>query len=123
MEGFDLTGLSLEELDELNDAIKNRKAEARKEEKAERDAEKARHAEEMKSLVQEGNTVRFLYGRENTEHEGIVIRASDATVTIRADVFAENHKDGKDTNYVRYDRIVDVLGTAAEATEETQVAM
>lgn len=123
MEKFDLNGLTVEELDGLAESVKVRKAEVRAEEKEARAAEKAARAEEMKDRLNEGDTVHFLYGRENVEYEGVVVRASDATATIRADVFAENHKDGKDTNYVRYDRIVDILSDSDEATDDTEVAM
>jgi len=107
MTDFDLTGLTLEELVALEGNIKELKVTKREENKVALKLEKENKVTEFKGSIGEGDTVSFLYGRENGTFEGTVVRASEKSVTVKADVFKENGK--KDTNYVRYDRIVSIL--------------
>jgi len=106
MTNFDLTGLTLDELKALETDIKTAKTAAREQAKADAKAEKDARVEQFRGSIGEGDTISFLYGRENETYQGLVIRASEKSVTVQASVFAENGK--KDTNYVRYDRIVSV---------------
>lgn len=111
---FDLTNMTVDELNELAEAIKARKVELRETEKENREAERQELNDLMKAKVAEGDTVKFQYGRKNEVYTGTVVRVSDKTATVQADVFAENSKDGKDTKYVKFYRIVEVLENTAE---------
>ncbi len=114
---FDLTGLTLDELKALENEIKAAKVAAREQAKADALAEKEARVAQFKGSIGEGDTISFLYGRDNETFTGNVVRASEKSVTVQADVFAENGK--KDTNYVRYDRIVEILEKApVQETEE-----
>jgi len=117
MTNFDLTGLTLDELKALENEIKAAKVAAREQAKADALAEKEARVAQFKGSIGEGDTISFLYGRDNETFTGNVVRASEKSVTVQADVFAENGK--KDTNYVRYDRIVEILEKApVQETEE-----
>lgn len=114
---FDLTNMTVAELNELAESIKVQKASLRDSEKENREAERAKLDAEMKALVKEGDTVRFQYGRKNEVYTGTVVRVSEKTATVEADVFAENSKDGNSKKYVKFYRITEVL----ENTVETAV--
>jgi len=119
---FDLTVLTFDELVILEKSIKDLKVVKREEAKvAAREAKEARVAE-FKGTIGENDTITFLYGRDNIVSEGTVVRASEKTITVKSTVFAENGK--KDTNYVRYDRVVEILekGEVEDNTDE-EVAM
>src|SRR6056297_2398327 len=93
---FDLTGLTLDELKALENEIKAAKVAAREQAKADALAEKEARVAQFKGSIGEGDTISFLYGRDNETFTGNVVRASEKSVTVQADVFAENGK--KDTN-------------------------
>lgn len=115
---FDLNGLTLDELKGLENQIKEAKVAAREQAKVDAKAAKDARIEQFKGSIGEGDTVSFLYGRDNETFTGNVVRASEKSVTVKADVFAENGK--KDTNYVRYDRIVEILEKAEVAETEDE---
>jgi len=73
---------------------------------------KAERAEKFTGSVNTGDTISFLYNRE--EREGVVDRANPKSVTI---VF----EDGK-KHYISYENVVDILERAPEevADEETE---
>lgn len=119
MTKFDLTGLTLDELKALETEIKEAKVAVRDQAKADAKAEKEARIEQFRGTVGEGDTVSFLYGRDNGIYEGLVLRASEKSITVKADVFAENGK--KDTNYVRYDRLVEIVSKATETSDEEAV--
>lgn len=117
MTNIDLTGFTLDELKALENEIKAAKVAAREQAKVDAKAEKDARVEQFKGSIGEGDTISFLYGRDNETFTGTVIRASEKSVTVQADVFAEHGK--KDTNYVRYDRIVEIVEKGAvQETEE-----
>ncbi len=105
---MDLTNFTIDELNELAEAIKVQKKAVREAEKENRTAERQKIADEMRGKVSEGDSVVFLYGRDNKSYTGTVIRVSEKSVTVEAEVFAENSKNGETTRYVRFDRIVSV---------------
>ena len=102
---IDFNGLSLDDVKAIEAKIKEVKPLIKEQEKAKKEQIKADKIEEVKGKLSEGATVKFLYGRENVECVGTVIRLSEKTVTVKSDAF--NNEKG--TNYVRYDRIVEVL--------------
>lgn len=104
---FDLTVLTLTELVSLETQIKDMKVVKREEAKVANLEAKDLRIAEFKGTVGEGDTVSFLYGRDNETFEGTIVRASEKSVTVKSTVFADNGK--KDTNYVRYDRLVAIL--------------
>ena len=107
-----LTDMTVEELKELLEAVNDHLAEAKAREKAEREAEKEARAEKFREELEAGDTVSFLYGSKNELVEGTVVRVSDKTVTVEADVFS------KGKNYVHFDRFVEVLAKAETSDEE-----
>jgi hypothetical protein len=115
MTNFNLTDLTFDELRALETEIKAIKATKRDEAKAATLEAKDARVAQFKGNLAEGDTISFLYGRANETFEGTVIRASEKSVTVQSAVFAENGK--KDTNYVRYDRIVEVLEKAPAKVE------
>jgi hypothetical protein len=104
----DFNGYTVEELtamrEDLNAAIKAKRAEEKESEKASREA----RAEEMRAKVasgelKEGAKVSFLYNKERTE--GTVVRTSEKSVTVKFE------KDGEETErYRKYFEILEVLG-------------
>ncbi len=118
MTNFNLSTFTFDELKALENEIKAVKATKRDEAKETIAEAKAARVTEFKGNLAEGDTVSFLYGRKNETYEGTVIRASEKSVTVQSDIFAENGK--KDVNYVKYDRIVAVL-TKAEVKAEVTV--
>jgi len=97
--------LSLDDVKALEAKIKEVKPLIKEMAKAKKEQEKAEKTASLKVSLSEGCTVLFLYGRDNVEHTGTVVRFSEKTVTVKSDAF-DNEKG---TNYVRYDRIVKVL--------------
>lgn len=117
MTNIDLNGFTLDELKALEAQIKEAKGSVREQTKETAKAEKEARIEQFRGSIGEGDTITFMYGRENTVYTGTVVRASEKTITVKADVFAENGK--KDTNYVRYDRVVEIVEKApAQETED-----
>lgn len=118
MTNFDLNGLTLDELKALEAQIKEAKVSVREQAKVAAAEAKEARIEQFRGSVGEGDTISFMYGRDNAVCEGTVVRASEKSVTVKSDVFAENGK--KDTNYVRYDRLVEILekATVQEADED-----
>lgn len=118
MTNFNLNDLTFEELKALETELKAVKATKRVEAKEEiLEAKEARVAE-FKGNLAEGDVITFLYGRKNETFEGTVVRASDKSATVKAEVFAENGK--KDSNYVRYDRIVGIVSKAPAKVETVE---
>ena len=102
---IDFNGLSLDDVKAIEAKIKEVKPLIKEQEKAKKEQAKIEKINSIKSELSEGATVIFLYGKDNVEYYGTVIRLSEKTVTVKSDAF--NNEKG--TNYVRYDRIVKVL--------------
>lgn len=117
MTNFNLTDLTFDELRALENEIKAIKATKRDEAKAATLEAKEARVAQFKGTLNEGDVISFLYGRDNGVFEGTVVRASEKSVTVQSAVFAENGK--KDTNYVRYDRVVEILEKAPAKVEAT----
>lgn len=107
----DFTGYTVDELkairEQVAEEIKARNAEVQEQAKQ----LKADRAEKFTGKVNTGDTVRFLYNRD--EREGVVDRANPKSVTI-------TFEDGK-KHYVSYENVVDILERAtveAEADED-----
>jgi hypothetical protein len=110
-----LKDLTVAELKVLAENVKSALVEKRGLEKVAATVAKAERAELFHNTLKAGDTVTFLYGRENVLSEGTVVRVSDKTVTVKSDVFA------KGTNYVRFDRFVEITGSVVEETPEETV--
>lgn len=108
---FDLSNYTVDELktirEQVADEIKARNAEEQEKAKA----LKAERAELYAGNINAGDTIRFLYNRD--EREGVVDRANPKSVTI-------TFEDGK-KHYISYENVVEVLERApveAEADED-----
>ena len=117
MTNLDLSVFTLDELVALEAQIKLAKVAARTSAKESAAQEKADRIAHFKGNVKDGDTISFLYGRENVLHEGTVVRASEKSVTVKSIAFGE-----KAQNYVRYDRIVEILASAPVQATENDVA-
>ena len=111
---MELNEYSIEELKELLEEVKVELVEKREEAKEAAKVEKNERAERFKDILEAGDSVSFLYGRENVLCNGVVVRASEKSVTVESEAFA------KGKNYVRFDRFVEVLAKAEveEVVEE-----
>ena len=109
-----LTGMSVEDLKELLEAVNDHLAEAKAVEKANAEAEKEARAEMFRGVLEAGDKVTFLYGSKNELNEGTVVRVSEKSVTVESDVFS------KGKNYVHFDRFVEVLEKAEVFEDEAE---
>jgi len=116
---MELKNFTIEELNDLESQIKVQKASLREKVKNQAKAVEQARYDKFHGNIEEGDTISFLYGRENEICEGEVIRVSAKSVTVKSEAFVANSKEGKDTNYVRYNRIVEILETneAEDAVE------
>ena len=112
MENEVLEAMEIEELEVMVDEIKAIIKEKKEYAKIAENEAKIERANKFKGLLKEGDTVVFMYGRDNEEVEGVIVRTSEKTVTVESDVF------NKGKGYVRYDRFVEVL-ESAQAEEDT----
>lgn len=103
-----LNGMTVNELKELAENVKVALVARRALDKETANAEKNERSEYFHNTLKEGDSVNFLYGRENVLSQGTVVRVSDKTVTVKSDVFA------KGSNYVRFDRFVEITDSIVE---------
>jgi len=116
MEEKDFSEMTLEELKNVQEEVKEAIAVAKADAKAKAAGEKEERAEKFKNELNPGDYVSFLYGRDNTLCEGTVIRTSEKSATVESDYFS------KGKNYVRFDRFVEVLEAAEIPEADTDVA-
>lgn len=99
MDKTSLNSLTLQELEEVKanvaEIIKEKKAEAKQNEKAERAKADAARAENAHKNIREGAEITFIYKGE--EHKGFVDKIGNKTVTVQID---------GEPRYIKFEKIV-----------------